>query len=448
MSLNLTEAQIIQLAPDAASVKAGKGLAGKNKWVLLEYSDRAVWGHCQGSGKLPYQTVVDLKEIAFKCSCPSRKFPCKHGLGLLLLYAAHPEEFRQSDEPEWVASWLSKRVEKAEKREQKAKSETSGALVDEVAQAKRSAMRHQKIMNGLDDLEMWMNDLLRNGLINVPERAYNLFDGMARRMVDAQAPGLAGRLKAMQDIGFHRDEWKYELADRLGKLFLLIQGYKHLDMLSAEWKDEIRTQVGFPQSKEEVLAGEAVYDDWVVLHKMSQQVNDLNTDTYWLLGCRNKRYAIFLSFTPKGRVHEINLLPGSVYSGALYFYKGAGLLRRAVFKDFTLSGDVGHSKLSFCACLKDAASEYRNMVISNPFIENVPLLVENVHFALQGTKFCVQDKAGDIYPVSLLEDMRIDILAITGGKPFSAFFLADAGCWELKSIWYQSEYHTWRDERD
>lgn len=43
MLLNLTEEQITQLAPDAASVKAGKGLANRTKWVLLEHSDRAIW---------------------------------------------------------------------------------------------------------------------------------------------------------------------------------------------------------------------------------------------------------------------------------------------------------------------------------------------------------------------------------------------------------------------
>ena len=44
MLLNLTEEQITQLAPDAASVKAGKGLANRTKWVLLEHSDRAIYG--------------------------------------------------------------------------------------------------------------------------------------------------------------------------------------------------------------------------------------------------------------------------------------------------------------------------------------------------------------------------------------------------------------------
>lgn len=111
------------------------------------------------------------KNVAFKCSCPSRKFPCKHGLGLLFLYAAQAEQFKEADEPEWVTSWLSKREEKAEKKEQKAQNDTP---VDEAAQAKRQAMRHQKVLNGIDELEIWLKDLLRNGLINIPERAYTL----------------------------------------------------------------------------------------------------------------------------------------------------------------------------------------------------------------------------------------------------------------------------------
>ena len=65
MLLNLTEEQIAQLAPDAASVKAGKGLANRTKWVLLEHSDRAIWG-CRfpggpGDGQtLPNTNVTKL----------------------------------------------------------------------------------------------------------------------------------------------------------------------------------------------------------------------------------------------------------------------------------------------------------------------------------------------------------------------------------------------------
>ena len=319
MLLNLTEEQIIQLAPDAASVKAGKGLATRAKWVLLEHSDRAIWGHCQGSGKTPYQTVIDTKNVAFKCSCPSRKFPCKHGLGLLFLYAAQAELFKEANEPEWVTSWLSKREEKAEKKEQKTKSDTP---VDEAAQAKRQAMRHQKVLNGIDELEIWLKDLLRNGLINIPERAYTLFDGIARRMVDAQAPGLANRLKAIQEINFYEESWKYKLTDQLGKLYLLMKSYRNLDLQPEEWQQEIRTQIGYPQAKEDVLAGETITDQWLVLHKKSQKINELNNDIYWLYGCLSNRFAIYLSFTAPGTLAEFNLVPGSTYDGKLCYYKG------------------------------------------------------------------------------------------------------------------------------
>src|SRR5687767_7589875 len=108
--------QIIALAPDAASAKAGSALANKSKWVTLGGNERVVWGECLGSGKNPYQTQIEVTEPAFKCSCPSHKFPCKHGLGLFLLWVAQESAFTQKEPPAWVTEWLAKRHSKAEQR--------------------------------------------------------------------------------------------------------------------------------------------------------------------------------------------------------------------------------------------------------------------------------------------------------------------------------------------
>jgi hypothetical protein len=89
MPLNLSADELLRLAPDTASVKAAKGLVIPTKWPRLGYDEAAIWGECQGSGSKPYQTQIDLSEPAFRCSCPSRKFPCKHGLALGLLYLQH-----------------------------------------------------------------------------------------------------------------------------------------------------------------------------------------------------------------------------------------------------------------------------------------------------------------------------------------------------------------------
>ena len=443
MPLNLTEEQILQLAPDDSSVKAGKGLATLSKWVLRECSGRAVWGHCQGSGKNPYQTVIDLNNIAFKCSCPSRKFPCKHGLGLLLLYARQADQFSPAEEPEWVATWLAKRTEKAEKKEQKAKSETP---IDEAAQAKRQEKRHQNVLGGISDLEIWMKDLLRNGFLNVPERAYALFDNMARRMVDAQAPGLAGRLRAMQEIDFESDNWKSDFTESMGKLYLLMQGYRNIDRLSDEWKSEIRTLIGYPQSKENVLAGEPMADSWLVLHKQSRKVNDVNTDIYWFYGKRNGRFAKYLSFAVAGTISTENWIPGSVYEGALCFYNGTGHCRRALFKESILSEKTFVPDC--CPDLKQAATVYRQAMLANPFSEDIPLLVSEVTIVRNGKDYMLLDNAAHAIPVKMPEEVYIDILAITGGHPFSSLVIVNGDLWELKSIWYNKEYHTWRDEHN
>src|SRR5262245_4770218 len=104
MALTLSSDQVAKLASDAASLAAGKKLANGRVWQNTGCDDRALWGECQGSAL--YQTRVDLTDLTAKCSCPSRKFPCKHALGLLLMAAASPASVPGGRAPEWVTEWL------------------------------------------------------------------------------------------------------------------------------------------------------------------------------------------------------------------------------------------------------------------------------------------------------------------------------------------------------
>lgn len=198
--MNLSEDQIFALAPDEASKKAGKDLANLNKWVSNGKNEVALWGEAQGSGSKPYQTQVDINNIAFKCSCPSRKFPCKHGLGLLLLHARQPSLFTASEMPAWVNDWISKRAERDEKKVEKA-----DKPVDEAAQAKRQENREKKVADGIEELLLWIKDIVRNGIINLPEKGFAFWEQMAKRMVDAQAPGLAGMVRALGQVNFFKE---------------------------------------------------------------------------------------------------------------------------------------------------------------------------------------------------------------------------------------------------
>src|SRR5512134_3447108 len=117
--MTLTSEAVLALAPDGASAKSARELVVPSKWPLLGANESAAWGECQGSGAKPYQTQVDLSGPAFRCSCPSRKFPCKHGLALLLLRAQNASAFASTDAPAWVSEWLASRSDKAQKKEEK-----------------------------------------------------------------------------------------------------------------------------------------------------------------------------------------------------------------------------------------------------------------------------------------------------------------------------------------
>src|SRR3954471_17515194 len=93
-----TTQQVLALAPDPQAVRAARALTSLRTWADLGCTEALVWGKCQGTAKDPYQVTVDLNEPAFRCTCPSRKFPCKHALALLLLWVEHGDAVAEAAE--------------------------------------------------------------------------------------------------------------------------------------------------------------------------------------------------------------------------------------------------------------------------------------------------------------------------------------------------------------
>ena len=96
-------------AGTSAGTSAGAS-AGAGAGAGTGAGPAALWGECRGSAAAPYLTVIDLSGPAYRCSCPSRKFPCKHALALLLRWAEGTVPEAPGEPPGWAAGWLAARA--------------------------------------------------------------------------------------------------------------------------------------------------------------------------------------------------------------------------------------------------------------------------------------------------------------------------------------------------
>ncbi|MBB4683059.1 SWIM zinc finger family protein [Amycolatopsis jiangsuensis] len=310
------------LAPDPASAKAARGLAVPQKWSGAGMSGRALWGACRGSGRTPYRTAVEPAGPAFRCSCPSRKIPCKHALGLLLLWSAG--RLPAAEEPEWVRDWMSERAARA------VRAPRAEGPKDLEAAEKRARERLARVTAGAAELRDWLTDRVAAGLVGLEHTPEEL-SAVAARMIDAQAPGLAGGLhRAAALVGRGRD-WPERLLAELSLLYLLADAVTRLDELPAPLAATVRSRLGFPVSTAQVReSGERVADQWLITGAADEEQDTLRTRRTWLRGRHTGRDALVLSFAPPGRPLDNTLPPGYETTGELAFHPGAVPLR-AVF---------------------------------------------------------------------------------------------------------------------
>lgn len=407
----LTPEQVFTLAPDPSAAAAGRGLAVPGVWVSSGTNEAALWGECKGSGKTPYRTQIDLSEPAFRCSCPSRKFPCKHALGLMLLYAAQPAAVPAAEPPPWVTEWLTNRAAAATR---KAAAVERPAPAADPAPAAQTA-REQRVAAGMHELERWLEDQLRAGLAALQGTAPGAFDTFAARMVDAQAPGAARLLRAAGTLAVSGSGWQSRLLDRLARLHLLARAYANLAALPPEAQADVRTAVGFTQNQDELRAGPGVPDQWLVLGRSVELEDRLRVQRTWLWGMHSGRPALVLDFSAAGRPLDVSLTPGMCIEADLVFFAGAAPLRALVRERF---GYADGAELP-AAPLHEALGSYAAALAANPWLERYPLICGPCTLGRNAAGWHIADTAGRSLPLTPQYTDHWRLLARTGGRPFT-----------------------------
>jgi hypothetical protein len=427
--MQLTEEQVLALAPDDASKKAGRDLSSPSKWVSKGANEQALWGECQGSGSKPYQTQVDLNGMAFKCSCPSRKFPCKHGIGLMLLYARQSSDFTTTAAPAWVSEWIAGREEKETKKKEKPTNET--------AQAKRQQAREQSVEDGLAELLLWIKDIVRNGIIGIPEKDPSFFTNMARRMVDAKAPGMANLIKTAGNLNFFREGWQTEFTDLLVRMYLLIAGYTNKQDVSPALLEDLRSNIGFTQSQEELRVQKGVADTWLVLGKQTEEEDALTIERNWLYGTTTRQYALVLQFSAMSQGMPLSLIPGMFLQAELVFYPSAQPLRALIKSQSTTSNVPAVTGFKSWQEVAETETAYNSVL---PLSVVRPFLLQQVTPVLHEGSWWLADSSKRL--VKVKEDFTgmYKLMAISGGQPLDLAVLGSENNYEPLGIWSRGQY--------
>lgn len=424
MVVQLTTEQVLTMAPDSSSATAGKKLNNTKHWKNTGQSPEALWGECQGSAL--YQVRIDLSSLTIQCTCPSRKQPCKHGLGLLLLAATTPEAVPVSEPPEWIVSWLAKRAA-ASKRKETSKAKTGDP--PSAAQIKTAEKRMAQVTQGIERLDLWLNDLVRNGLGSVERQPFSFWENQAKQMVDAQAPGIAARIRRLATIPNASSDWPEKLLAQLGQLALLSQAFHRLDALDAALQEDVRQLVGWTLKEDEVaLRGERVSDNWLTIGQSVESGDRTRMQRTWLLGEHTRRAALILQFAMPGAAFEKSYPLGARQRADLVFWPGADPQRAFIEK---LHGEPLSlpAHLPGVETIDEFFAAIARAKARQPWQERFLCTIQQVTpiYTATSDTWCMRDRNGHALPLTRGEHWRL--LAFSGGYP-----LDFAGEWDGEVI--------------
>lgn len=412
MPVEWSSDQILSFSPDHFVSEAARRLAVPVSWPQLaqEPEAAAVWGECVENHQQTQHTLIDLRQPSFYCSCPSYKFPCKHVIALFLLYGEQPDSFAKTPPPGWVREWL-------EEHDQEQYPPSPKPVRPNY---KRERQRQAKLQEGLAELELWLQDLLRQGLAPLQGKSSERWQQIAARMVDAQAANIARELQQMATIPNSGGDWPGRLLGRLGRLQLLIEGFKHFDEQPPETQADLRAAAGWVPRPNELLHLPQIYDRWNVVGNCVEHHSRLRIQHRWLVGEKTHLTALLLDYA-HGRqsFKSSQFVPGSAIPASLIFYPSAAPLRAFVAAQHgeptSIAGLRGHGRIAY------ALESYTAALTRNPWLAYFHLSIANVAPVQQGKRWFITDNHGDALPLRPKFLYAWHLLALSGGHPLMVF---------------------------
>lgn len=450
--------ETINSITDSGTAKRAREIALGNKLKNLQKNALFIWGECKGSGASSYQIIVDLGDGSVNCNCPVRG-NCKHGLGLLLRYAEKGDTFEKTENiAEWAKVWIDKRLKKAEPKVEKPKT------AEEIEKSeKKKAQNEVEKMDGfqqnLQDLVLWMQDLIRTGVASQTERdkLYAWGWQQATWMNDAKARGISSFIKSLAVILNNQNEnWTADFVKELGELFLFVKSYQNLEKLPEIAQEEFKNIAYFVKEKD-LLAShsqEAIEDEWIITGQNRFEVDEELPEGWvpqhligrkiWVHGLNTGKNAYLLDFYYNGSFgggrsnFEYHLQTGSIIKAKVLYYPSVVPLRAFILeKGMSLNMVENEGKMPYFQTIEENFQLYSAELSLNPWLRLFPFLLKNVRLVQSNKQWAVVDEQRFMLPFSISNDYLYKIFAITGNQTFHLTGEWNGNHFQPFSIWIE-----------
>lgn len=405
----------LKLAPDTATADRAKKLINTKFWRTLAGNPSIIWGECKSNGLTYYKVAFQKKTQSFKCNCASRKFPCKHAVALSVMLVDQPNAFVITEEiPDWVTDWLNigapaGKIDTPEVEQAKA-----------ALRQKNFSKRLNQMVAGLDELENWLLDTLRQGIAALEQQPYAFWKNMAARMYDAKLGAIGKRIKGISTLIGADDTWPEKVLIELTAFYLLIRGLRKMEELPLNIQQDLLAVAGVSTRKEELFQfGQIVKDTWMILGIIEGVEDNLNFRRTWVLGYETKRYGLILDYAFGNASYSANYRAGNVFVGQVVFYPSNAPLRIAIKDKQVLERSI--KRIIGFASFSVFLDFYASNLAANPWQLSFPCSIENVTPVLDNGVLHLIDIAQNKIPVFNEEPSKWKLLAASGGHPINVF---------------------------
>ena len=370
-------------AVNNVSLRRAKLLAKSSKWHQLSTNYQVIWGWSTVLEHEHYEVSVSLTSNHHQCSCASNTV-CKHITGLLLLYQKSSAVFKYQQSPKAIQEWFDQLNQNSptlltttpSKRSKRSNSSDASA---QKAKEKRWQKRLEWMDTGIQALEIWLSDMIRQGLANVPLEKTSYWTYIASKMMDAKLPSISIYLKETQALVQASSDWSALMVDRIGQLYFWVHSFQNRAQLSEAEQDHLYRSLGKTIQKKTVIQQNiALKDKWLVLGvKKGTLIDKQVYRRVWIQGIQSKQMALIEDFSYFNSPFDYQYTLGSIIDSTLYYYTQKPA-QRALLEQADAVDKTALIQWSSYDCFETALADFHLDLLQNPWLRTFPFLVRDV----------------------------------------------------------------------